>query len=316
MSLSWEVFRGSPSVLCAALFIDLAFGELPSRVHPVVWMGRAIQTAEKAFPSHGRHRQFACGALLAFALPIGSVFACLALVAALEPWPAARWLLGVLILTAMFAGRALGEAASRVRHALEAADIGAARSALPSLCSRDASALRAEDLVGASVESLAENASDSWVAPLFYYALFGLPGAVFYRAVNTLDAMVGYHGRYEWLGKTSARVDDVLNFVPARLTAVFLLVAGALRRTDVRRGLAIWRRDARTTESPNAGRPMATMAGLLGVRLEKAGHYSLGDAVEPLTPDKILSAWRIVQVAGAAAAALAISILAITAGLT
>ncbi len=315
MTLSWEVLRGSPSVLCAALFIDLAFGELPAKIHPVVWMGRAVHAAERLFPAHGRYRQFACGALLAVALPIGSALGCAVLAAALRPWPLAEWLLGVFVLTAMFAGRALGEAALRVRSALDGADIGAARAALTSLCSRDPSTLSAEQLVGASVESLAENTSDSWVAPLFYYALFGLPGAVAYRAVNTLDAMVGYHGRYEWLGKASARLDDALNFVPARLTAAFLIVAGALRQRSVKRGLAIWWRDARMTESPNAGRPMATMAGLLGVRLEKTGEYALGDALQPLTPDKILSAWRIVQLAGATSAALAALVLAFSAAL-
>jgi adenosylcobinamide-phosphate synthase len=314
VTLSWDVFRGSPSVLCAALFIDLAFGELPAKIHPVVWMGRAVHTAEKVFPVRGRYRQFACGALLAAALPIGSAFGGAALVASLQPWPAVEWLLGVFLLTAMFAGRALGEAALRVRGALNDSDISAARAALASLCSRDASALGAEELVGASVESLAENTSDSWVAPLLYYALFGLPGAIAYRAVNTLDAMVGYHGRYEWLGKASARLDDALNVVPARLTAAFLIVAGALRQANVKRGLAIWWRDAGTTESPNAGRPIATMAGLLGVRLEKSGHYALGDALQPLTPDKILSAWRIVQLAGAIAAVLATFVLAFHAG--
>lgn len=315
MTLTWDVFRGSPSVLFAALLIDLALGELPAKVHPVVWMGRAIRAAEKAFPSHGRLRQLACGALLAAALPLGSALAAIALVGFAQPWPAAQWLLDVLILTAMFAGRALGEAAARVRRALDAANLGEARAALSSLCSRDASALEAPDLVGASVESLAENTSDSWVAPLFYYALFGLPGAVAYRAVNTLDAMVGYHGRYEWLGKASARLDDALNFVPARLTAALLLLAGVLRGKSLERGAAVWCRDGATTESPNAGRPMATMAGLLGVRLVKTGHYALGDAIEPLTPDKILSAWRIVQLASGVAAALALFVLAATAGI-
>jgi adenosylcobinamide-phosphate synthase len=315
VTFSWDLFRGSPSVLCAALLIDLAFGELPAKVHPVVWMGRAVRAAEKTFPSQGRLRQLACGALLAAALPIGSALIAIALVGSAWRWPAAQWLLGVLILTAMFAGRALGEAAACVRRALDAANLGEARSALSSLCSRDANALEAHELVGASVESLAENSSDSWVAPLFYYALFGLPGAVAYRAVNTLDAMVGYHGRYEWLGKASARLDDALNFVPARLTAALLLVAGALRGKSVKRGLAIWRRDGASTESPNAGRPMATMAGLLGVRLDKAGHYALGDELEPLTPDKILSAWRIVQLAGGVAAALALTVSVVTAGL-
>src|SRR5262249_61854725 len=121
----------------------------------------------------------------------------------------------------------LGVAALDVRHALAGGRLHDARYALRSLCSRDASQLDPPLLVAAAIESVAENASDSFVAPLFYYALFGLPGAVFYRAVNTLDAMIGYHGRYEYLGKAAARLDDVLNFVPARLTAALLLAARA-----------------------------------------------------------------------------------------
>ena len=180
----------------------------------------------------------------------------------------------------------------------------------PCSCSRDASALGPAELAGASIESVAENASDSVVAPLFYYAVFGLPGAVVYRAVNTLDAMVGYRGRYEYLGKASARFDDVLNFIPARLTALLLLGAGGVLGGSVARGMAIWRRDGASTESPNAGRPMAVMAGLLGVRLEKAGHYDLGDADVALTAAHIEAAWRIVQLACLAAAALVIAWLA------
>src|SRR3954467_13894357 len=124
-------------------------------------------------------------------------------------------------------------------------------------------------LVAASVESVAENMSDSFVAPLFYYALFGLPAAVAYRAVNTLDAMIGYRGRYEYLGKAAARLDDLLNLIPARLTAGLLLVAGALRKADGGGGPLILRRARRATASPNAGWPMATVAGLLSVCLAK-----------------------------------------------
>ena len=108
-----------------------------------------------------------------------------------------------------------------------------------------------------------------------------------YRAVNTLDAMIGYHGRYEYLGKAAARLDDALNFVPARITAVLLLGAGFVSGYPSVRALKTWRRDAHTTESPNAGRPMAVMAGLLGVALEKDGHYRLGDALSPLVPENI-----------------------------
>src|SRR4029077_4357780 len=167
----------------------------------------------------------------------------------------------------------LGAAAHRVSRALARGDLAAARQGLASLCSRDPAALDGPALAAATIESLAENASDSVVAPLFYFALFGIPGAVFYRAVNTLDAMIGYHGRYEYLGKAAARFDDLLNLIPARLTAWLLLGAGSLTAADATRGWSICRRDGGNTESPNAGRPMAAMAGLLGVELVKAGHY-------------------------------------------
>ena len=139
-----------------------------------------------------------------------------------------------LLLTAMFAGRALGEAAQKVRARSRRSQLEAARQALRSLCSRDPKQLSEADLIGASIESIAENASDSFVAPLFYYVLFGLPGAVLYRVVNTLDAMLGYRGHYEYLGKASARLDDALNFIPARITAALLLVAGLSTRANVR----------------------------------------------------------------------------------
>ncbi len=305
MNITLGLLLGSVGVLVAALAIDLLFGELPARLHPVVWMGTLIRRVEHWMPSRGAARQFLAGLLLALGLPVACGAVALVALRGLEPWPVLHFGASVAILTSTFAARALGEAARQVQKALNASEIGAARQALRSLCSRDPSQLSEPELVAASVESVAENASDSWVAPLFFYVLLGVPGAVAYRAVNTLDAMLGYHGRYEYLGKASARLDDVLNFVPARLTALLLLLGGIFERADVLRGAAIWRRDARNTESPNAGRPMAAMAGLLGVRLEKAGHYGLGDAVQPLTSAQIERAWRIVLWAGALALLLA-----------
>lgn len=306
---SWPPWSASPSALFAAIAIDLCFGELPARWHPVVWVGRYIRSVERLLPSFGPRRQLIGGVVLALVVPFGCAGLVLGVAALLRPLPVLGWLFHVLVLTAMFAIRALGEAARAVRRALEAGDLEGARRSLQSLCSRDPSRLGAEDLIGASVESVAENASDSVVAPLLYYVCFGLLGAVVYRAVNTLDAMVGYHGRYEYLGKASARFDDALNLVPARLTAALLVVAGAVLGQDAAHGVAIWRRDAASTESPNAGRPMAAMAGLLRVRLEKAEHYRLGDADETLTPRHIDLAWRIVQLAGGVGAALAVSVL-------
>jgi adenosylcobinamide-phosphate synthase len=304
---AWPLGSPSASALAAALAIDMAYGELPARWHPVVWMGRLARAVERRLPRSGPRVELAGGLLLALGVPLACAALTLAAAALLRPVPVLGWVLHVLLLTAMFAVRALGDAARAVRRALDASDLAAAREALRSLCSRDPTELSAEDLIGASVESVAENASDSIVAPLLYYACFGLPGAVVYRAVNTLDAMVGYHGPYEYLGKASARLDDVLNFVPARVTAGLLLLAGALLGRDAARGVAVWRRDGASTESPNAGRPMAAMAGLLRVQLEKAGHYRLGDPDEALRPEHIGIAWQIVQLAGLVGAGLATS---------
>jgi adenosylcobinamide-phosphate synthase len=136
--------------------------------------------------------------------------------------------------------------------------------------------------------------------------LVGVPGAVAYRAINTLDAMIGYRGEYEALGKTAARLDDLANLIPARLTALLLLLAGFLRGDPVSEGWRILRRDGGKTPSPNGGRPMAALAGLLGVRLEKPGAYVLGDPVNPLTPATVRKAWRLIVLVGWLTAGLAV----------
>lgn len=289
-------FGDAPSVavLVAALVVDLGVGEFPRRVHLVVWIGHVTRAAERFLPERGPGRQLVAGTILALTVP--AVFAAGSdlLLSSLRPWAFAHLAVSVFLLAPTFALRELGRAALTVRHALARGELDAAREGLKSLCSRDATRLRRDQLVGATIESLAENASDSFVAPIFYYVLFGVPGAVYYRAVNTLDAMVGYHGRYEYLGKACARLDDMLNLIPSRLTAGCLLVAGALSGRNPRRGLAVLLRDGRKTESPNAGQPMAAMAGLLAVRLEKTGQYELGDPTEVLTTQKITDAWYLV----------------------
>lgn len=289
-------------VLAAATAVDIVVGEPPSVLHPVVWMGKTALFLVERAPRHGAIAQLAAGAGIAIAVP-----AAFGAAAAIVPsWIVATWLL-----KSSAAGRALGSAGRAVARPLVRGDVPAARTALRSLCSRDPSRLDERQLAAATVESLAENTSDSVVAPLFYYALFGLPGAVAYRAVNTLDAMIGYRGRYEYLGKPAARLDDVLNWIPARITALLLLGAGALTGARVRDGWRILCRDGGATASPNAGRPMAAMAGLLGVRLDKPGHYALGDATVPVTPATITVAWRIVVVTMLAAVALCAAAIAL-----
>jgi adenosylcobinamide-phosphate synthase len=303
------------AVLGLALVLDLAVGEYPSPLHPVVWMGRCISMLESRAPRAGRFRQLAWGTLMAFAIPALFAAGAALLVVGSGQLGWAGVLIEALALKSTFAVRELGRAGARVRDALCRDAIGEAREGLRSLCSRDPSQLDPPRLVAAVIESLAENASDSIVAPVFWYLLLGIPGAFAYRAINTLDARIGYRGAYEWLGKVAARIDDLWNLLPARLTALLLLVSGLFCGADVRRGVRILLRDGRKTESPNAGRPMAALAGLLRVELEKEGHYRLGDPVEALGADKIAAAWRIVALAMFLAIGLSITVLGAAHGL-
>jgi adenosylcobinamide-phosphate synthase len=323
-------------VLLGALALDGWVGEPANRFHPVAWMGRLFSVLRRRLGSQGlvggawrtapdsggleeapRHSILHClrtpalrgpflrGAVLGLAVPaalalgVGGLLA--AYVPAAGPWLAVRLVVSVWLLKSTFALRALGEAADGVRAPLCRRDeqsLPCARRALRSLCSRDPFCLNEEQLAAATIESLAENLSDSFVAPLFWYLVGGLPAAVFYRAVNTLDAMIGYRGRWEVFGKAAARLDDLLNWPPARLTALCLWLGAALARPGRARlvdGYRIWRRDRRGTESPNAGHPMALMAGLLGVELAKPGHYRLGEVRRPMAPERIEEAWGYVQ---------------------
>jgi len=299
--------------LLIAVVLDRVFGEPPNAIHPVAWMGSAIARGRDWALRPSRLGQFVRGALVALALPVACAALAFVTTRALSRSALLSVLATTLLLKPLFAIRALRDAAFLVRDALAVDDVPLARSKLASLCSRNASELEPAALIAATVESIAENASDSIVAPFFYFALAGLPGAAFYRASNTLDAMIGYRGRFEWVGKTAARLDDLLNLLPARLTALLFLLVAPLLGGNVRRGVTTLWRDGARTESPNAGRPMATMAGLLGIQLEKSGHYALGLATRPIEVSDITRAWRIVSGAAHASAILtALGLLAIT----
>ena len=275
-------------LLALAVLLDLAVGELPARLHPTVWMGKTITFAEKLAP-RGQTGQLIYGALMAVLIPgLWGTAAYLAAQGLQNVHEAAYILLGAVLLKSTFAIKMLHRAAAQVRTLLIKKDLAQVRASMSSLVSRDPSTLTQEQATAAAVESVSENITDSFLAPLLAFALFGLPGAVIYRAINTLDSMIGYHGRYEYLGKASARLDDLTNLVPARLAALLLVLGSAV--LPGQRPASAWRimwRDHRRTESPNAGWTMSGMAGALGVVLEKSGHYRLGDNTRPLEPQDI-----------------------------
>jgi adenosylcobinamide-phosphate synthase len=275
-------------VLVLAVLLDLAVGELPARFHPTVWIGKTIAWAEKLAPQKPGS-QLVFGALMVLLIPgIWAAAAYFAVQGLQSVHDLAYVLGGAVLFKSTFALRMLHRAASRVRILLLQGDIIQVRANLSALVSRDVSNLTPQQAAAAAVESVSENVTDSCIGPWLAFALFGLPGAVAYRAINTLDSMIGYHGKYEYLGKASARLDDLVNLLPARLTALLLIFSSAL--LPGQRAARAWRimwRDHDRTESPNAGWTMSGMAGALGVELEKVGHYRLGDATRPLEPRDI-----------------------------
>lgn len=253
------------AVVLAALLLDWFFGE-PRRAHPLVAFGRLATFVEARI--HADSIAVGAVALLLVVLP----FVALA-------WAAVLWLpqpallaLEVLGLYAAIGLRSLGEHARAVAAPLAAGDLLAARAAVGRVVSRDMRGLDEHGVATAATESVLENGADAVTASLFWYLLAGLPGVVAHRLVNTLDAMWGYRSpRYARFGRVAARLDDALNWLPARLTALGYALAG---RTAL--ALRCWRAQARHWESPNAGPVMAAGAGALGLRLGGPAPYAEG----------------------------------------
>ncbi|MBA7639523.1 Cobalamin biosynthesis protein CobD [subsurface metagenome] len=294
-------------LLSLALVIDLALGEPPRVIHPVVWMGKVISLLERVNVGRSPFVQFLYGSVITL-LMVGLFTApAYFMLFYLESLNFVVYVIvGAVLLKCTFSLRELRQAALRVKRLLLKEKLDEARFELRSLVSRDTQDLPKPLLVSATVESVAESTCDSFVAPLFYFllpllfgvpGLFGVLGAVAYRVVNTLDAMVGYHRKYEYLGKFASRLDDVLNFIPARLTALLLALATFLLRRGAQASWQAALREHSKTESPNAGWPIAAMAGGLSVQLEKVGHYRVGKANARLVPETIDAALKLMLIA-------------------
>ncbi len=287
-------------VLAIAFVIDFAVGEPPRVIHPVVGMGRLVSFLVRRGAGYSPRVQFACGCgitlltVAAFAVPAYFLLSYLG-----STSPVAYVLVGALLLKSTFSLRELRRVALGIKGLLEKGKLDEARCGLRALVSRDTAALPRPLLVSAAVESTAESACDSFVAPLFFFLLFGVPGALAYRCVSTLDSMIGYHGEYEYLGKFPSRLDDGLNYIPARLTALLIVLAAFFSGRGGRRAWRVVLADHSRTESPNAGWPMAAAAGALDVQLEKVGQYKLGRMNQPLTPGTIGGAVKLLGIAAA-----------------
>ncbi|MEV4493172.1 cobalamin biosynthesis protein [Micromonospora coxensis] len=267
--------------LLAGYALDSLFGD-PARWHPVAGFGRAAGALERRI-----HRPDRVAGTVFTALAVGApVLLGAAATVATRRRPLARALLVTAGTWTVLGGRTLRREAELMGAALRGGDLPAARGRLGNLCGRDPSALDEPELARATVESVAENTSDAVVAPLLWGAVAGLPGLLGYRAANTLDAMVGHRSpRYARFGTPSARLDDLLNLAPARLTGLLTIAVAPVAHGDRSRAWRVWRRDRDDHPSPNAGQCEAAMAGALGVRLGGRNVYFGRSEVRPFLGD-------------------------------
>ncbi len=259
-------------VLLLAVIFDILFGEPPAFLHPVVWMGKIISMFINAAPRS--HRKLYGLIMVFFCVGITVLIAY-----ALEL--VGTGILAIVItayfLKSSFSIRMLLGSAIGIQRDLETGNIEKVRRDLKTFVGRDTSHLNTQQSASAVIESLAESFVDGILSPLFYFLLFGLPGALAYRMINTLDSMVGYKKEpFAQLGYAAALFDDIVNFVPARMSLIFIFIASIFtgKPIDAIRTCML---DHNKTASPNSGWPMAAVSGALNVRLEKIGYHVLGD---------------------------------------
>ena len=264
-----------------AVFIDLLIGEPRTYAHPVVWIGTLIGFLKEHAPKRFR---FAFGFLLmGFSVIIYVAAGCALSLVSYMISPVLSLLITAYLLKSTFSLSFLWSISREIYEDLKAGRLDLARAKLPALVGRDVSKLNEDQMSSCVVESLGESFVDGIMAPLLFFALFGLPGALAYRAINTLDSMVGYKDeKHREMGFASAKTDDLANYLPARLSLVLIAAASPVIGSPVR-AVKIGLRDARKPPSTNSGFPMATFAGALGVRLEKLNYYVLGEGLKPCT---------------------------------
>ncbi len=297
--------------LLAGVALDAVLADPQNRAHPVALFGRAAAALESRLYGKARARGVAhVGLCVGSAVVLGVAAERLTRRSA-----SARVAVTAVATWSVLGGTTLAREGAYMASALESGDVAAARARLPHLCGRDPSGLSEAELARATVESIAENTSDAVVAPLAWGAVAGVPGLLAYRVINTLDAMIGHRSeRYERFGWAAARLDDVANYVPARVTGVLACVLAPLVGGSPRAAAAVLRRDGHRHPSPNSGRCEAAFAGALGVQLGGRNDYGgrvehrpeLGDGPRPAVGD-ISRSVRLARAVNLSSAALAVA---------
>lgn len=293
-------------ILALAVLIDRLFGEPPERFHTTVWMGRGISMLSPAGKqASGRLKNSILNGALLFVFVAFTSSGIALFSMLLFRGPVLTIILGGVLLKMQFSWKGLSDHAMPIVSILEQ-DLEKGRTLLSRIVGRDTHSLNREEILSGVVESIGESTTDSITAPLFYYFLLGLAfgpeagvsAAIFFRAVNTLDSMVGYKKEgLDRVGLISAKADDILNFLPARITALLMILSAFILHENSKNAVRIFKRDRKNTKSPNSGQTMAVMAGALGVRLEKIGYYRIGEPLKKIHSSDVERAIRISNLA-------------------
>lgn len=293
-----------------AIGLDLVLGDPKNRCHPTVWIGTLIGKFAPLVRSNNQMSEKLGGTILVIsvvtlvavlAVFVDQTFAYLSHLDLTEfskilILATSVFAIGLLLKTTI-AVNGMQRHASQIMDSLSRNDLDDARVKLSMIVKRNTKNLDKQHVISATLESISENTVDGITGPLFYFAFFGLAGAFVYRTINTVDSMIGYKtDLFRHLGWFGANCDKVLNFVPSRLTSLIMILASVIVGGNWKHSLEVMKRDGPKTESPNAGYPMATMAGALGVKFEKLDHYVLGDGCTEFTEKHFEAAISIMKV--------------------
>ena len=292
----------SISIIGFAILIDLILGDPKNRYHPTAWIGTFIAKLTTITKNQNSTFEKIGGTIMI--ITISSVVVLLlsglnfgiSLISVDYISLILTVVIGALLLKTTIAIRGMEKHAISVLDSLESNDLDLARNYLSMIVKRNTTKLDKNHVLSGVLESISENTVDGITGPMFYYAFFGLFGAFVYRIINTADSMVGYKNDiFKNLGWFTAKCDTILNYIPSRLTGLMMVISAAILKNNWRNSYKVMIRDGKKTESPNAGYPMAALAGSLETKFEKINHYKLGDGEITLTRDHVLSAIKIMK---------------------
>ena len=292
----------SIAIIGFAILIDLILGDPKNRYHPTAWIGTFI--AKLTTITKNQNSTFEKIGGIIMIITISSVVVLLlsglnfgiSLISVDYISLILTVVISALLLKTTIAIRGMEKHAISVLDSLESNDLDLARNYLSMIVKRNTTKLDKNHVLSGVLESISENTVDGITGPMFYYAFFGLFGAFVYRIINTADSMVGYKNDiFKNLGWFTAKCDTILNYIPSRLTGLMMVISAAILKNNWRNSYKVMIRDGKKTESPNAGYPMAALAGALETKFEKINHYKLGDGEITLTRDHVLSAIKIMK---------------------